>query len=523
MDEHDDKTQGTTIRVSGESVRPGGKLEIEQGLRGKLCLLEDGTLHVASAYMGDDSVLAYIDLLRRAGVQFKVMPASPSLIEKAYSRVVAFENGRDTTDRQKEVIGLIRAAVAMGASDIHFINGRQRTEAKFRVDGVLIANRQHRDKMTFMVEHGQAICGTLFQALCEHSGGDGAGGEYDPNRPQDARMKQRYAEACGIPGARFASRPKSDGNMVVLRLFYRSEVKGFEAMGFERTQVDMWHSFVYRRRGVYLISGPTGGGKTTSLYAAARGILDDAGQGINLMTIEDPVELILPGANQTPLMVDVDGGADAEKRAWHYAIKNCVRMDPDVLMVGEMRDRESAMAGLEFAMTGHGFYGTIHTDTVTQIPDRLRIMGVPLELLIDGSIRGMVNQSLVPLNCAHCRRPYSRFSRLVPAKTRARVERFCDPSKVYLKGGDRGCVHCSGRGMKGRTVVAEMMEPNEAFFGVYARDGAAKARKHWIENLDGMTKSMHLAKLVEAGIVDPVIGETEVCLLSEDWDEIRRG
>lgn len=516
MADGDDKGLAATFRVSGESVRPGGKLEVEQSLRGKLCLLEDGTLHVASAYQGDDSVLAYIDLLRRTGVQFKLVTTSPELIEKAYSRVIALENVRDTTNRQKEVIELIKTAVATGASDVHFINGRQRTEIKFRVDGVLIMDRQHRDKMIFTVEDGQAICGTLFQAMCEHSGGDGTGGEYDPNRAQGARMKQRFAEACGIPGARFTSRPKSDGNMVVLRLFYRSEVKGFEAMGFNAAQVDVWHSFIYRRRGVYLISGPTGGGKTTSLYAAASSILDDAGHGINLMTIEDPVELVLPGANQTPLMVDVDGGAGAEERAWNDAIRNCVRMDPDVLMVGEMRDRESAMAGLEFAMTGHGFFGTIHTDTVTQIPDRLRIMGVPPELLFDGSIRGMVNQSLVPLNCPRCRRPYTRFSKLVPAKTRARIERFCDPAKVYLKGADRGCTHCNGRGTKGRSVVAEMMEPTEAFFEVYARDGAAKARKYWIENMDGMTKSMHLAKLIEAGIVDPVIGETEVCLLSED-------
>lgn len=523
MAEAEDKTT-SSFRVNSESVRPGGKLEVEHNLRGKLCLLEDGTLHVAAAYQADDGVLAYVDLLRRSGMQFRMVPASPSLIEQAYSRVVAMESVRDTSERQKEVIALIKLAVAMGSSDIHFIHGRQKTEVKFRVDGVLLTDRQHRDKMTFMVDHGQLICGTLFQAMCEHSGGDGAGGEYDPNRSQDARMKQQYAELCGIPGARFSSRPKGDGNMVVLRLFYRSEVKGFKAMGFTPEQVDIWHSFVYRRRGVYLISGPTGGGKTTSLYAAANAMLEDAGHGINLMTVEDPVELILPGANQTPLIVDSEGGPDAERKAWRDAIRNCVRMDPDVLMVGEMRDQESAMAGLEFAMTGHGFFGTLHTDAVHQIPDRLRIMGVPLELLVDGSIRGMVNQSLVPLNCVHCRRPYTRFSKLVPPKTRARVERFCpDLSAVYIKGGDRGCPHCNGRGFKGRIVVAEMVEPNDAFFAVYAREGSTKARRYWIENLDGMTKSMRLSQLVAAGMVDPVIGETEVCLLSEDREDVRGG
>jgi len=144
-------------------------------------------------------------------------------------------------------------------------------------------------------------------------------------------------------------------------------------------------------------------------------------------------------------------------------------------------------------------------------------MGVDINLLTDAStVTGLINQSLAPKNCEHCKRPYLKYRHEVNEEMRERIELYCDPSRVFLKGNDRGCPHCGGKGYKGRTVVAETVVPTQSLMDVFKRDGKAKARKYWVEHMGGVTKAQHLIHKINEGIIDPHLGEQMVCALDED-------
>jgi type II secretory ATPase GspE/PulE/Tfp pilus assembly ATPase PilB-like protein len=312
---------------------------------------------------------------------------------------------------------------------------------------------------------------------------------------------------------------KADGgNLLVMRLLYDRGIQSFGSLGFNARQIGQLKEYVYRRKGAFFISGPTGGGKTTTLYAACDSIIKESGQSIRLITVEDPIESKVPGARHTELQYELSAGQDANKQAWVGAIRNCVRLDPDVMMVGEIRDLESAIGAIHFAMTGHGLLATVHTETATQILDRLREMGVDKSLLADAVImRCLANQSLAPKNCPRCRQPYMKVRARVPEAVRQRIEKYCvDPRNVFLQGRDRACPECGGRGVKGRIAIAEIITTTQELLDMWAEHGGARMRRLWIEQ-GGEPKSRALVDAVCSGILDPIVGEKEVgCLMSDD-------
>lgn len=507
------------VRVLPESVKEGARLQIDQALRDRLCVLDSGIVYVASAYRQEDAVLEYLSLLRRNGLRFTVEEVTPKVIEDAYrsaSSTVAIDTD---SVRQRQVLDIIKLGVAQGASDLHFLNGVDGATVRVRVDGVVDPLRDETNRpIAFTYSDGLELCGALYQGLSSTSGGN----DFSVTRSQDARLKREVATACSLQGARISSRPRPTvrGNIVVLRLLYDHNIRTFKDLGLTPAHVQMLHGYVHRRKGMFLISGGTGSGKTTTLYAACDAILKAAGYQINLMTVEDPVEATVPGAVQTELNVEMEGDHKATERAWSQAIRNCVRLDPDVLFVGEIRDREGALAAVEYAMTGHGLLSTVHTENATQVLDRLRNLGVDESLLADAVIvRGLMNQSLAPVTCPTCRIPYMKARARLPEEVVERVERYCqDRRTIYVRGRDRACPTCNGRGVRGRIAVAEIVMSTQALLDTWRRAGGAQMRRQWVEQ-GGKPKSARLAELVCAGIVDPVVGEQEVCLLSDDHDE----
>lgn len=508
-------------RVSPDSLRAGSPLEVPDGLRSRLCLLDNGTLYIANAHRGDEAVLEYTDILRRqrSGLGYNVEYVTPDIIQELYRNIRPAGGADVDSARQKQMMEIIRDAVQEGASDIHIINTSASSGVEFRIDGILY---KYRGRGGGESEHrvtgsdGQALCGALLQGMA-HTGG---GGNYDMNSPQDSRLKPDVAALCGLQGARIATRPAQSvgGNLVVMRLLYDRAIQSFGSLGFEQEQIEMLREYIYRRKGMFLISGPTGGGKTTTLYAVGDAILKEENYGIRLMTVEDPIESKLPGGVQTQLSYNHADGTDAIGKAWFGAIRNGVRLDPDVLFVGEIRDRESAIAAIHFAMTGHGLLGTIHTENATQTLDRLKEMGVDKSLLADPTImRCLGNQSLAPKNCPSCRQPYLKVRARVPRDVRDRIEKYCpDPSLVFLHGRDRGCPNCKGRGIKGRIAISEIIRTNAELLKVWADHGAAQMRATWVKS-GGLPKSHALARAVSRGLVDPVLGEKEIgCLMSDD-------
>lgn len=484
----------------------GAKYEVPAADLDKLCLMTDGTLYVASAYSKDMSVLSYMELLRRNKLQFKVQLTSVDEIQRVYSSS-STSGGGDNSTRQEQVIALIKKGVERGASDIHFRNYAKHTEAWMRIDGFLELDKRD----VFKPEDGAALCGTMYRSMC-----DVAEGDYIPTKSQDGRISREFLSACGLVGARIATRPMDYGNEAVLRLLTRKKRQTLRELGYMDQQLKVMHRMTERTRGINIFSGETGSGKSTSLEVLLSELLVVHKYKIKLLTIEDPPEYVIPGAVQTPILCD-KRDPEAVAREWARSISNALRLDPDVMMIGEMRDVDSAVAAFRAAMTGHGVWTTLHANDAIQILERLRDMGVDISLLTDAStVTGLINQSLAPKNCDHCKRPYLKYRHEVHEDLRERIELYCEPDKVFLKGNDRGCPHCNGKGYKGRTAVAETVVPTQAMMNVFKRDGKAAARKYWVEHQGGVTKAQHLIHKINEGVIDPHLGEQMVCALDED-------
>lgn len=471
-----------------------------------MCLTSDGILYVSDAHKTSNYVLAFRQRLNLHQHRHTVKTVRHTDIGKLYRKYGASTNGNDEASlRQSEVIRMIRDGVERNASDIHFRIEADATRIKMRVDGDLD------DYQEIGLQHGKDLVSTIYQSMC-----DVAQPMYLPEKPQDARLKGSYTASVGLKGARVATRPSDTGQLVVLRLLYQREVKAtLASLGYFPEQEAIFRRMTQRTEGINIIGGPTGSGKSTTLETLLSRLLVDLDFKINLITVEDPPEYTIPGSVPTPVQYPSDATDEEVSQAWARAISNLMRLDPDVAMVGEMRDYASAIAAFRFAMTGHGIYTTLHANDVVANLVRLRDIGVDMSLITDPQIvTGLVSQRLVPKVCPDCRRAYRLNRRLVADDVAERIERFCDPEKVWLAG--PGCPTCNGRGTKGRIVIAEVMMPTKAFMQEFKNHGANDARNYWVKKLDGITRNQALIRRVNEGIVDPTIAEGKVCVLDED-------
>ena len=304
---------------------------------------------------------------------------------------------------------------------------------------------------------------------------------------------------------------------MVLRLIYdnsRGNKLTLENAGYLPEQIAQIRRMRQRTTGINVFSGPTGSGKSTTLERVLSELLAAFDNKIHLLTIEDPPEYAIAGAIQTPMMCDKDDD-EAVSREWARSISNSLRLDPDVMMVGEMRDLASAVAAFRAAMTGHGVWTTLHANDVMSILERLRDIGVEVSLLTDPAlITGLINQWLVRKICQECAKDYVANRHTVPADLADRIDHFCDPAKVRLKGD--GCKKCKGTGISGRTVIAEVVVPTMRLMTVFKQHGKSEARSYWVKHMHGITKNRHLIQRINEGLVDPAHGERDVCALDED-------
>lgn len=493
----------------------GGKYAVPPADRDKLALLEDGTLLIASSYATDMAVLAFIELLRKERVQFRRQLGTVADVQARYAAASRSPQGttpastkgapRDAaTHRQRDVVELIARAVRMRASDIHFRNFAQTTEVWMRIDGDMRRIDELRS------EDGRELCSTIYQSMC-----DVADPTYKPGLPQDARLKRDFVAGVGLHGARIATRPLEYGNLFVMRLLARRATQSLEALGYQPEQVKLLTRMTQRTTGVNIFSGPTGSGKSTSLVALLSTVMDRLQHRVHLLTVENPPETPIQGAVQTPLIAD-QSDPESVANAWVGSITNALRLDPDIIMVGEMRDRLSAATAIDAAMTGHGVWTTLHANHAFQILDRLIEMGVSPERVRDASLMtGLINQSLVVKNCPRCSRPYRSAYQEVDPDLAERIERLCTPETVMLRGADPTCSTCGGQGYLEQTVAAECVVPTQRLMNEHRASGSAGARAYWVAS-GGLTKCAALRRLVNTGLVDPAIGEQRVCSLDED-------
>lgn len=496
--------QGALSTLSG----PGEQFEADAELSKLLCFTSDGVLHIATGYGADHYVLAYAERVKRKGM--KVVErrfCTPEDIERLYGKRIARKDQTPSSGRAQaqlgqskhdQVVSLLRRATASGASDIHFMASPNGHHVRFRVHGDLETVE------TYAGKDGQDIMSAIFETMCETKDNS-----YRPDERQDARLKTEFVTECGLFGARVATRPSLNGPGMTMRMLYDSGKQlTLQDIGYLPSQIAAFNRLVQRTDGMVFLTGTTGSGKSTSIQTLLSLLMQTMKNSICLRTVEDPVEYRIAGADQSPLGFN---------EAWHEAITNLMRLDPDAVLIGEVRDRASLAAALQCALTGHMTWTTLHVQSAIASFQRMQDLGADENLLFDPAlIKALVNQSLVRELCPECKTPYMKGRQYLTDDQRQRIERYCIPEQVHLRTED-GCEHCKGRGVIGRSAVAEIVLPDLDFMRVMRSKGKAEAQAFWVREQGGITKTAHLVQRINEGRVDPLDGERDAsCPLDEE-------
>ena len=348
---------------------------------------------------------------------------------------------------------LLTQAARDGASDIHIEPYERHSSVRFRVDGTL---RE-------VVQPNRALHAALISRLKIMADLDIS----EKRLPQDGRISLRIGTRA--VDVRVSTLPSAHGERAVLRLLDKSESKlSLESVGMQGDVLHRFEHLVTQPHGIILVTGPTGSGKTTTLYAALQRL--DAGAS-NIMTVEDPIEYELPGIGQTQVNAKID--LDFAK-----ALRAILRQDPDVIMIGEIRDFETAQIAIQASLTGHLVLATLHTNDASSAVTRLTDIGVE-PFLLSSSLLGVLAQRLVRKRCTFC---------------------HGEPAGLGLPG---GCEHCGHTGYSGRTGVFELLVTNDAVRAqIHNRASEADIRAAAIKS--GMTLMREDGqRLVAAGITSP--------------------
>ncbi len=342
------------------------------------------------------------------------------------------------------------------ASDIHLEPRREQGVIRFRIDGVL--------HPVYQMPMGVLTAMTARIKLL------GRMDVVERRRPQDGRIKTRNPRGDEIE-MRISTLPTAFGEKMVMRIFDPdTTVKDLDALGFSVHDAQRWEALVKRPNGIILVTGPTGSGKTTTLYSTLKRI---ATEEVNVSTVEDPIEMIEPSFNQTQVQLQLDFGFPEGLRA-------LMRQDPDIIMVGEIRDSQTAEMAVQAALTGHLVFSTLHTNDAPSAVTRLMELGVP-SYLITATLLGVLAQRLVRTLCPHCKVPD-------PAATREALAGVVKPWQIsggYKPFKPVGCVDCRMTGFMGRMGLYELLVVGEAFKEKITREPNADALKRQAV-LDGM-------------------------------------
>jgi general secretion pathway protein E len=318
------------------------------------------------------------------------------------------------------------------ASDIHIEPRREMGVVRFRIDGVLHEVYQ--------------IPATVVAAMTSRIKILGRMDVVEKRRPQDGRIKTRTADGFEVE-LRLSTLPTAFGEKLVMRIFDPDVLlKDFTELGFSPEDKARWSEMVAKPHGIILVTGPTGSGKTTTLYSTLKTL---ATAEVNVCTIEDPIEMIEPAFNQMQV-------APAIELSFAEGVRALMRQDPDIIMVGEIRDLETAEMAIQAALTGHLVLSTLHTNDAASAMTRLLELGVPAYLL-NATILGVMAQRLVRTLCKECRErvPYEeRRSSDISWEDMVRPWTSRRPTHVYRP---VGCLDCRMTGFRGRAGIYEVM------------------------------------------------------------------
>jgi general secretion pathway protein E len=319
------------------------------------------------------------------------------------------------------------------ASDIHLEPRRDLSVIRFRIDGVM--------HTVYQVPPG------VMNAMIARVKLLGRMDVVEKRRPLDGRIKTRNPQGDEVE-MRLSTLPTAFGEKMVMRIFDPdTTVKQLDALGFGAHDAQRWESLVSRAHGIILVTGPTGSGKTTTLYSTLRRLATDE---VNVCTIEDPIEMIQPAFNQTQVQ-------SAIELNFAEGLRALMRQDPDIIMVGEIRDLETAEMAIQAALTGHLVFSTLHTNDSASAITRLSDLGVP-PYLIGATVIGVLAQRLVRTLCPSCKQP----DEVTTAET---IDEVVKPWRINGKVKPYkpvGCLECRMTGYRGRAGLYELLSVTDA-------------------------------------------------------------
>ncbi|MBI5559763.1 MAG: type II/IV secretion system protein, partial [Deltaproteobacteria bacterium] len=319
---------------------------------------------------------------------------------------------------------LLHYAYDQRASDIHIEPKREKSLVRLRIDGIL-----HNIHTIPKIVHPSILSRIKTLSRMDIA---------EKRRPQDGRIKTEFRSK--EIELRISTLPTAFGEKVVIRIFDPDILcQELKDLGFYRREYGLFNSYLKKTNGVILVTGPTGSGKTTTLYSALKSL---ASPEVNIITIEDPIEMVMEEFNQVGVQPQI--GVD-----FASSIRNILRQDPDIIMVGEIRDKETAAYAVQAALTGHLVLSTLHTNDAPTSVTRLIDLGVA-PFLVSATVFGIAAQRLLRKTCANCKKE----RRLRPEE----IAHLGLSKKEYPVYYGEGCIECRGTGYKGRTGVFEIMD-----------------------------------------------------------------
>jgi MSHA biogenesis protein MshE len=472
------------------------KLPETQARRFRAILLEDNPKAFKVGMADPTDLNAYDEIARilKREIEIAVITESQLLatVDRIYRRTgeitglaqeLKAELGDDAVDfgalaitpglEEAPVVKLLQSvfedATQVRASDIHIEPQEKKLIIRFRIDGVL----------HLQTEADSKIASALVLRLKLMSGLDIS----EKRLPQDGRFNVKIR--ASMVDVRISTMPTQFGESVVMRLLSQaSGILTLDKLGMPPNILERVHAVLRRPSGMMLVTGPTGSGKTTTLYAALNELNTSERK---IITVEDPVEYRLPGINQVQVHEKIE-------LTFGRVLRSALRQDPDVILVGEMRDQETVETGLRAAMTGHLVLSTLHTNDAVTTPIRLLDMGAP-RYMVALSLQMVLAQRLVRVICESCAETYT----LLPGEHEWLQQEL--GTKVdnyrYVKG--KGCSHCNGTGYLGRTGVYEMLEMNKPVVEAANQEDPALFIDVATRELGGNTLRAHVAQLVVTG------------------------
>ncbi|WP_313010423.1 GspE/PulE family protein [Stutzerimonas nitrititolerans] len=326
---------------------------------------------------------------------------------------------------------LFQYAFDQRASDIHIEPRREQGTVRFRIDGVLHNVYQFPPQVTMAVVSRLKSLGRMNVA--------------EKRKPQDGRVKTKTPDG-GEVELRLSTLPTAFGEKMVMRIFDPEVLlKGFDQLGFSAEDLRRWQSMTSQPNGIILVTGPTGSGKTTTLYTTLKQL---ATPEVNVCTIEDPIEMIEGAFNQMQVQHNID-------LSFASGVRALMRQDPDIIMVGEIRDLETAEMAIQAALTGHLVLSTLHTNDAPSAITRLLELGVP-HYLLKATLLGVMAQRLVRTLCPHCKTPVQ----LDADDWQTLTKPWNAPLPTHAHQAV-GCIECRDTGYRGRAGVYEIMLLND--------------------------------------------------------------